>query len=109
MCQLSDRPPDQLNQLLCLCQGQYNTVVDLTAAQYAMPASGTTTYSKLNYDTTKCGFQELYAAQEWGELQFGVSCTPEGGSLRKGSLWGVRRGGAPATKCNIQELYAAQE
>ncbi len=49
-------------------------MIDLTAAQYAMPPSGRTAYTNLAYDTTtRCGFQELYAAQEWGELQFTVS------------------------------------
>ena len=69
------------NQLDCFSsQGANNQVVDLTVAQYAMPPSGQTSYTKLKYiliyDTTiKCGFQELCAAQEWGELQFAVRFT----------------------------------
>ena len=58
-------------------QGQYNAVVDLTAPQYALPISGNSTVTKLKYDwTSRCGFQELYAIQEWAAKQFTVSAMP---------------------------------
>ena len=68
---LTNGPTDST---VSLPQGVNNQVVDLTAPEFAMPPSGQTSFTNLNYDTTaKCGFQELYAAQEWGELQFAVS------------------------------------
>lgn len=43
-----------------------NLVLDFT--DRPMPATGTSAYSKLIYDTTKqCGFLEMYAFQEWAQ------------------------------------------
>lgn len=49
-----------------------NIVVDLL--DVPMPISGRTAYTKLSYlGDQRCGFAELYAAQEWGQLQYSVS------------------------------------
>ncbi|GAX78725.1 hypothetical protein CEUSTIGMA_g6163.t1 [Chlamydomonas eustigma] len=48
-----------------------NTVIDFTAPQYAMPASGRTVYSGLPYNTTlQCGAIEPYAMQEWAQFLY---------------------------------------
>lgn len=67
--------PASLTACRCTQASGDNIVVDLLSIP--MPATGRSAYNGLPYNTgAQCGFYEMYAFQEWAQLQYSVRPAP---------------------------------